>query len=176
MGTVFTSIDEISPGDSRFTVSSRTLMYWKTKDCNQTNVHQLACEAHVDNGHGFKFLMAENSVDNKMTLFSFPGIHSEEFARRGLEDLQPDADISMGNQVTIKQTFDERYFPFEYHELEISYQSVYTTNFVQLALLPDIDPGMLEPEVPPVGSCMASHAGPVSPTRAVPCARLPVLI
>ena len=149
VGTVFTSVDEISPGDSRFTVSSRTLMYWKTKDCNQTNVHQLACEAHVDNGQGFKFLIAENSIDTKMTLLSFPNIHSEEFTRRGLEDLQPDADISMSNQITVKQTFDERYFPFEYHELEVSYQSVYTTNVVQLALLPDIDPGILAPEVPP---------------------------
>jgi len=152
IGTVFTSIDTIDPGNSEFSVSSRSMMYWKRDDCNQTIVHQDACRRNLGRGSdndGFKFLRSENDAGGGTTrLLNVPNIHSQVFADRGLQELQPDADIFEQYQVTFKQTFDMRLYPFEYHELDVSYTSAYSSNIVALTDLPGVDAGMLNPSVP----------------------------
>jgi hypothetical protein len=45
------SVDEISPGESKFTVTVRTAQYWNQEACNLTTAHQYACDNPVGNLH-----------------------------------------------------------------------------------------------------------------------------
>jgi hypothetical protein len=150
--------------------ASPSIVYWKKNDCNQTEVHEYACTHSLDGGKGFKFLRAENCVDEptKAIRIEVPNAHSQEFSDRGFEDLQPDADI-VENQIVYKQTFDVRYYPYEFHELRVSYESLYSTDIVSLSMLPNIDPGVLNPSVPPGWTLenVSCHTGSTQKGRAI---------
>jgi len=149
LGLAFVSIDTIDPGDSEFTVTSRQITYYKEADCNQTETHRDACSHRI--GNQFKFIKTDRSIpgsaSNSMRL-DIPNAHSQAFASRGLQNVQPSAEF-VDNQVTYKHTFDMRTYPFEFHNLEVSYTAAYSSNVVKLSQMPSVDPGIMNPSVPP---------------------------
>ena len=140
------SIDDISPSASEFTVTLRNMLYYPVQDCNQTAAHQLACSLQTI--HGLHFLQPIETKDEPIELFSITieDIHQSELAKRGLADLEPTLD-AVFNQVTFKQVFDVKTYPFEYHYLDITFASLFTSNVVNISSFLDAD--ALQPTVPP---------------------------
>ena len=169
------SIDDISPGDSEFTVTSRVIIYWRKSDCNQTSLHQLACDTRLNNGNGVRFIRSTTSKGTPSLggVLYVPDINEQVFVRNGQTDLQPDAELISG-QTTFSHRFDMRNFPFEFHALNVSSVSAYSDNVVSLTSF-DVDPAALNPTVPPgwtlqgvqceVNKSNKGRTNPAVPTR-----------
>ena len=146
-GQVVLSIDDISPGSSEFTVTTRTVIYWPKNSCNQTIAHEFACnEKQVS---GFRFFTQENVNTPTQVLLdiSQENIHSKFFEDAQQEELIPDAELVEG-RTTYKQAFDMRYYPYEVHELKVSLSSLYSSNIVKISRFPNYDTGIITPKVP----------------------------
>lgn len=142
---IVVSVDNISPSTSEFTVSTRKILYFDRNACNQTQAHQYACETQTGNLHFMLALRTVGDPDIQYELHQ-EQIHESEFELRGIPELTPSLDI-IQDQVTYKQEFDVRTYPYEYHNLKIDITSLYSSNIVQLELLP-LEAGMLQPTVP----------------------------
>jgi len=145
IAAIVVSVDVISPATSEFTVGMRKLLYWNREACNQTEAHQHACDNPI---LGLHFLTAKERVGDPEINYELhrDEAHTAEFAALGLPELTPSLDI-VEEQVTFKQQFDMRTYPYEYHNLEIAYTSLYSSNIVNLTTFP-VDAGAIIPSVP----------------------------
>jgi len=94
-GLVIVSVDDISPGSSEFTVTSRMTLYWRANDCNQTETHQLACDTKLSGGAGTRFVSSDNAkAPPQVSLDLYlPTIHETIFESQGQTDIQPNAEF-----------------------------------------------------------------------------------
>lgn len=142
----FTSIDTILPGESEFAVSYRISVFWNKAACSQTVTHQQACSPDS----GLRFIgVPPNIKEIPETTFQafFEDPNAGVYEQQGLTDLQPD--LAMVEQKAIfAKTFNVRYYPYEYHELEFVLNSFYSTDFVEFTNFPGVDPASLNPSVP----------------------------
>ena len=144
----FTSIDTISPGESEFTVSYRAFMMWNKAQCNQSRTHARACDP--DKGTDFQFFTAPSlmgSSSNKYRM-KFENLNAGVYQDAGLDYATPDG-ILIEQQSTFSKTFNVKYYPYEYHELELSFLSFYSNNLLELTTWPEVEPGGIKPSVPP---------------------------
>jgi hypothetical protein len=101
---IIISVDDIAPGSSEFTVTTRTVMYWKKEDCNQTMTHQMACDTRLSGDNGFRFLSQENakSLPRVSLALTIPNMHQTVFEDQDQSDIQPDAEL-VESTTTYKQ-------------------------------------------------------------------------
>jgi len=155
--TLLLSVDVISPGDSEFTVTVRTAMYWNREACNSTEAHQYACGNKVNNMH---FIAPENAPSEHVFSASyFEKIHEEEMIALGFEDLIPSVEI-VEEQITFRQQFDVETYPYEYHWLTFTFGNSFSNNVVNLTQFP-IATDIIQPTVPNGWTFQRAYCGVV---------------
>jgi len=139
------SIDVISPAQSLFTVSARSVLYFNREACNQTETQRYACDHLIGDIH---FLIPEGRVGDSIFLNALHAdeIHRLDFLEMNATELTPAIDIAE-DQVTYRQQFDVKTYPYEYHTLVIKKKSQYSNKVLKLSTFP-LDPGVLNPSVP----------------------------
>jgi len=138
------SIDVISPGESEFTVTLRTALYWNREACNNTAAHQYACDNAVNTFH---FIAPVNAPEETVSSASYwETLHEEDMTADGLEDLIPSVE-SIETQTTFRQQFDVETYPYEYHWLTFTFGNAFSKNVVNLTQFP-IATDVIPPSVP----------------------------
>lgn len=89
VGQAALAINAIRPGSSDFTITSRSVLYWKGDDCNQTEAQRYACKTRLGEGKGLRFLVADDSLGAPQVHLSLsqPNIHAAPFIENGAEAL-----------------------------------------------------------------------------------------
>jgi len=143
------SVNSISPGSSEFTATTRTSYLWTPENCNQTQAQTYACETTLDDGHGLKFFSSNKAktLPERVLYFSQENVFSEQFEKDGKTDLILNMEV-VETRGTYAKSYDMRYFPWEVHTLEIPLTSLYTTNAVNVMLLPGNVESKMKPLVP----------------------------
>ena len=87
--SLIVSVDSIDPGSSEFSVTVLTLMYYTQSECNNTNIHALACTKDLENGDGMRFVTNYETKDFKVTTSIFqPNVHASLFVNES-DAIQP---------------------------------------------------------------------------------------
>jgi len=149
VGVVLRSIEDISPGQSEFTAHSSVVMYWTRDRCNQTRTQRVACNKRLRQGDGLRFFREKNARGAPFVwaVMQFPEAHQAVFDQWNRSDVQPDGEI-IDLTTTYKHQFDLRYFPYEVHGLELTLNTLYSSNVVQVSSFPNLDRGSIPPSVP----------------------------
>ena len=90
IGTAIDSIDHINPADAEFTITARTLIYYRKSECNQTEVHMAACNPPNQNPNRLKFVGSLQTKDiTPYDGFLIPNAHEQAFIDQGKEEEIP---------------------------------------------------------------------------------------
>lgn len=126
-------IQDISPGDSEWTVRFHADFYWTQDDCDKSLGNTDACASRQ--GAFYFASLPDASEEKAVSARSLSGLWPVE---RGTGCVQSDF---VDAKATIANSFDLDHYPYEAHRLRLKLRSFHTTKNVELQLLSEIDVG-----------------------------------